>query len=84
MPIKVNGIKECITFYYLLLGYIFSNYGMTLKFLIIYDNQIGKMAKRQNKSTYKQTKKTRRRYKPKGLRHRKKLSPKSSLRKRSG
>ncbi len=38
------------------------------------------MAKRQNISTYKETKKTRRRHKPKGLKHRKKLSPKSHLR----
>nr|BAR34528.1 hypothetical protein [uncultured Mediterranean phage uvMED] len=42
------------------------------------------MAKRQQKVLYSPTKKTKRRHKPKGHKHRKKMSPKSSLRVRHG
>ncbi len=42
------------------------------------------MAKRYKQVVYDPVKKTKRRYKKKGLRHRKKLSPKSHLRVRHG
>jgi len=41
------------------------------------------MVKRYNKVEIITIKKTKRRHKPKGLKHRKKLSPKSHLRKRA-
>lgn len=42
------------------------------------------MGKRYNKVKIITIKKTKRRHKPKGLKHRKKMSPKSSLRVRHG